>query len=126
MRGVERVNINKLKAYHHDNPRNNVIIIVVTVDTKPSGIFLNRHKKKRKPNYPHNLHIKSKNLPWIEPKPRKKFKENDIKWIEEKDSRNGILRMSKNERSRKVSYKGRKKTIMLKINWEFDPRPQVP
>jgi hypothetical protein len=78
---------------------------VVTVDTKLSGIFLNRHKKKNKPNFPRNLHIRSKNLPWIEPKPRIFFNENDIKWIEKEDSRNGILRMSKNERSKKVSYK---------------------
>jgi hypothetical protein len=28
------------------------------------------------------LHTKSKNLPWIHPKPRRTFNENDIEWIE--------------------------------------------
>jgi hypothetical protein len=59
------------------------------------------------------LHTKSKNLPWINPKPRGTLNENDIEWIEKKDSRSGILRMSKIERPKKSSYKGGKKTIIL-------------
>jgi hypothetical protein len=43
--GVERVNINKLKAYHHDNPPTNVIIVVVIVDTRPNGKIKNRHTR---------------------------------------------------------------------------------
>jgi hypothetical protein len=43
----------------------------------------------------------------------KTFNGNDIEWIEEKYSRSGISRMSKNERSRKFSYKGGKKGIIL-------------
>jgi hypothetical protein len=38
--------------------------------------------------------------------------DNDIEWVEEEDSRSGIPRMSKNERSRKFNYKGGKKTIV--------------
>ncbi len=44
--GVERVNINKLKTYHHDNPPTNVIIVVVTFDTRPNGKNKNRHKRR--------------------------------------------------------------------------------
>jgi hypothetical protein len=33
----EKVNINKLKAYHHNNSSTNVIITTITVDTRPSG-----------------------------------------------------------------------------------------
>ncbi len=91
--GVEKVNINKLKAYHHNNPPTNVIIVVVTINTKPSGKIRNRHKKKKKLNFPPNLHTKPKNLPWSDPKPRKTFNEDDIEWIEEEDSNIGIPRM---------------------------------
>jgi hypothetical protein len=109
--GVEKVNINKLKAYHNKSPTN-VIIATVTINTRPSGKIKNRHKKKNKPNFPPNLNTKPKNLPWIDPKPRATFNENDMEWIEEEDSRSGIPRMSKNERSRKFSYKGREKTTI--------------
>jgi hypothetical protein len=61
--GAKRVNINKLKAYHHNNPPTNVIITIITFDTKPSGKFKNRHRKISKLNFPTNLHIKPKNLP---------------------------------------------------------------
>jgi hypothetical protein len=43
---AKRININKLKAYQHNNPPTNVIIEVVTVDTRPSGKIRNRHRKK--------------------------------------------------------------------------------
>jgi hypothetical protein len=33
---VKRVNINKLKTYHHDNPPIDVIITVITIGTRPS------------------------------------------------------------------------------------------
>jgi hypothetical protein len=33
---VERVNINKSKVCHHDNPPIDVIITTITLDTKPS------------------------------------------------------------------------------------------
>jgi hypothetical protein len=102
--GVKRVNINKLKTYHHNNPPTNVIIMDVIVDTRHSG---------KKPNFPPNLHTKPNNLPWIDPKPIKTFNDNDIEWIEKEDSRSGIPRMSKNERLRKFSHKGRKKIIVL-------------
>jgi hypothetical protein len=60
------------------------------------------------------LHTKPKNLPWTNPKPRKTFNEDDIEWIEKEDSRSGISRMFKNERSRKFNYKrGKKGTILL-------------
>jgi hypothetical protein len=35
--GAYEININKLKAYHHNNPPTNVIIMVVTINAKPSG-----------------------------------------------------------------------------------------
>ncbi len=112
--GAKRVNINKLKVYHHNNPPTNVITMIVTIDTRPSGKIKSRHKKKTKPNFPPKLHTKPKNLPWPDPKPRKTFNEDDIEWIEEEDSRNGIPRMSKNVRARKYSYKrSKKRTIPL-------------
>jgi hypothetical protein len=43
---AKRINFNKLKAYHHNNPPTNVIITVVTIDTRPSGKIRNRHRKK--------------------------------------------------------------------------------
>ncbi len=46
-------------------------------------------------------------------KPRKEFNEDDIEWIQKEDSKSGIPKMSKNERSRKFSYKGGKKGIVL-------------
>ncbi len=110
---VEKVNINKLNAYHHDNPPIDLIITIIAVDTRPSWKIKNRHRKRSKLNFPPNLHTKSKNLPWINPKPRGTLNENDIEWIEKKDSRSGILRMSKIERPKKSSYKGGKKTIIL-------------
>ncbi len=61
--GVERVNINKPKAYHHDNPPIDVIITTIIIDTKPSGKIKNRHRKKNTLNFPPNLHTKPKNLP---------------------------------------------------------------
>jgi hypothetical protein len=61
--GVERININKLNAYHHNNPPTNVIITTITIDTRPNGKIINRHIKKNKPNFPLNLHTKQKNLP---------------------------------------------------------------
>jgi hypothetical protein len=61
--GVERININKLNAYHHNNPPTNVIITTITIDTRPNGKNINRHIKKNKPNFPLNLHTKQKNLP---------------------------------------------------------------
>jgi hypothetical protein len=33
---VEKVNINKLNAYHHDNPPIDLIITIIAVDTRPS------------------------------------------------------------------------------------------
>jgi hypothetical protein len=60
--GVEIVNINKPKVYHH-TPPTNVIIVDVIVDTRPSSKIGNRHRKKTKPNFPPNLHTKPKNLP---------------------------------------------------------------
>jgi hypothetical protein len=39
---VEKVNINKLKAYHHNNSSTNVIIITVTIDTRLNGKIKNR------------------------------------------------------------------------------------
>ncbi len=54
--GAKRVNINKLKAYHCNNPPTNVIIAVVAVDIRPSGKIRNKHRKKNKPNFPPNLH----------------------------------------------------------------------
>jgi hypothetical protein len=53
--GVKRININKLKVYHH-NPPTNVIIIVVIVDTRPNSKIGGRHRKKTKPNFPPKLH----------------------------------------------------------------------
>jgi hypothetical protein len=61
--GVERVNINKLKLYHHSNPPTNLIILVVTIDIRPSGKITNRHKKETKLNFPPNLYTKPKNPP---------------------------------------------------------------
>jgi len=61
--GAERVYINKLKAYHHNNPPTNVIITVVIVDIRNNGKIRNRHRKKNKPNFLPNLHTKPKNLP---------------------------------------------------------------
>jgi hypothetical protein len=58
------------------------------------------------------LYTKPKNLPWTNPKLRGPFNDNDIKWIEEEDSRSGIPRMFLNEKSRKFSYKGGKKTTI--------------
>ncbi len=58
------------------------------------------------------MHTKPNNLPWTNPKPRKGFIENDIEWIEEEYSKSGILRMFKNKRLRKFSYKGGKKGIV--------------
>jgi hypothetical protein len=110
--GVERININKLKAYHHENPPTDVIIVVVIVDIRLNGKIRNRHRKKKKPNFPPNLYTKPKNLPWTDPKPRGTFNENNIEWVEEENSRSGIPRMCKNERSRKFNYKGGKKTII--------------
>jgi hypothetical protein len=40
------------------------------------------------------------------------FNEDDIEWVEEEDSINGIPRMSANERSRKFSHKGGKNTTI--------------
>ncbi len=108
--GVERVNINKLKAYQHDNWPIDAIITIVIVDTRPSG--KNKNRKKNKLNFPPNLHTKQKNLPLTDPKPRKIFSENDIKWIKEESSRNGIPKMSKNERLKKFNYRRREKTTM--------------
>jgi hypothetical protein len=62
--GEERVNNNKLKAYHHHNPSTSVIITIVTIDTRLNGKIRNRHRKKSKPNFPPNLYAKPKNLPW--------------------------------------------------------------
>jgi hypothetical protein len=70
------------------------------------------HRKKNKHNFPPNLHTKPKNLAYSDPKPKKTFYEDDIERIKEEYSRSGILRMSKNERSRKFSYKARKKTTI--------------
>jgi hypothetical protein len=111
--GVKIVNINKLKVYHH-NPPTSVIIADVIVDTRPSSKIGNRHRKRTKLNFPPKLHTKPKNLPWIDPKPRKTFNENDIEWIGEEDSRSCIRRMFKNVRTRKFCYEGGKKgTISL-------------
>ncbi len=85
MRGVKRVNINKLKAYHHNKSPTNVIIMTIIVDTQPSGKIKNGQRKKNKPNFPPNLYTKPKNLRWTNPKPRGTFNENDIEWIEEED-----------------------------------------
>jgi hypothetical protein len=60
--GVGRVNINKLKVYHH-NPPTNVIIAAVTVDTRPTSKAESRHRNKIGPNFPPKLHTKPKNLP---------------------------------------------------------------
>jgi hypothetical protein len=60
--GVERLNINKPKAYHHNN-LTNVIIMTITIDTRPNGKIINRHIKKNKPTFPPNLHTKPNNLP---------------------------------------------------------------
>jgi len=109
--GVERININKLKAYHHENPPTDVIVVVI-VDIRLNGKIRNTHRKKNKPNFPPNLYTKPKNLPWIDRKPRGTFTENNIEWVEEENSRSGIPRMCKNERSRKFNYKGGKKTIV--------------
>ncbi len=49
--GAKRVNINKLKAYHRNNPPINVIIVVVAVDTRPSGKIRVKHRKKNKLNF---------------------------------------------------------------------------
>ncbi len=76
--GVERVNINKLNVYHHNNPQTNVIITTITIDTRPSGKIKNRQRKKNKPNFPPNLYSKPTNLPWIDPKSKGTFNENDI------------------------------------------------
>jgi hypothetical protein len=35
--GAKRININKLKIYQHNNPPTNVIITIVTIDTRHSG-----------------------------------------------------------------------------------------
>jgi hypothetical protein len=35
--GAKRININKLKTYQHNNPPTNVIITIVTIDTRHSG-----------------------------------------------------------------------------------------
>jgi len=60
------------------------------------------------------LHTKPNNLPWIDPKPRKTFNEDDIEWNEEEDSRSAISRMANHEISRNFKYKGGKKeTIPL-------------
>jgi hypothetical protein len=69
--GVDRININKLKICHHNNPPTNVIITVVTVDGRPNGTIINRHRKKTKP----------KDIRWTNPKPRKTLNEDDIEWI---------------------------------------------
>jgi hypothetical protein len=61
--GAKRVNINKLKTYHCNNPPTNVIIAAIIVDTRHSGKIRNKHRKKKKPNFPPNLHTKPKNLP---------------------------------------------------------------
>jgi len=60
--GVERLNVNKPKAYHHNN-LTNVIITTVTIDTRPNGKIINRHIKKNKPNFPPHLYTKPNNLP---------------------------------------------------------------
>jgi len=83
--GAKRININKLKTYHHNNPPTNIIITVVTIDTRYSGEIRIKHRKKNKLNFAPNLHTKPNHLPWIEPKPIKTFNENDIEWIEKKD-----------------------------------------
>ncbi len=46
--GAKKVNINKLKVYHHNNAPTNLIIVIVTIDTRPGGKIKNRHKKKTK------------------------------------------------------------------------------
>jgi len=35
--GAKKVNINKLKVYRHNNAPTNVIIVIVTIDTRPGG-----------------------------------------------------------------------------------------
>jgi len=60
------------------------------------------------------LYIKPKNLPWVDPKPRGTFNENDIEWIEEEDSRSGIPRILKMKDPKKsVIKEGKKTTILL-------------
>jgi len=44
-KGVERININKLKVYHHIPPTN-VIIIAIIVDTRPNSKIGSQHRKK--------------------------------------------------------------------------------
>jgi hypothetical protein len=88
--GVEIVNINKQKTYHHDNPPTNVIITNITIDTRPSGkIKIGIERKAHLifhltciPNQRIYL-ILTQNLDYF-------FNENDIEWIEEEDSKNGI------------------------------------
>jgi len=60
------------------------------------------------------LYTKPKNLPWVDPKPRGTFNENDIEWIEEEDSRSGIPRILKMKGPKKsVIKEGKKTTILL-------------
>jgi hypothetical protein len=58
------------------------------------------------------VHTKPKNLPWIDPKPRKTFNEDDIEWIGKEKKKSCIPRMSKNRKARKFNYKGGKETIV--------------
>jgi hypothetical protein len=44
--GAEKININKLKTYHHNNPQTNVIIMAIIIDTKYSRKNRNKHERK--------------------------------------------------------------------------------
>jgi len=58
--GIERVNINKLKAYHDNNPLTNVIIMAIIVDAKCINRIANRNRKKPELNL----------MPWLGMQPR--------------------------------------------------------
>jgi hypothetical protein len=60
--GAKRININKLKTYHYNNPPTNIIITIVTIYTRYNGEIRNKHKNKNKFNFAPNLHTKPNNL----------------------------------------------------------------
>ncbi len=61
---VEKIDINKLKVYHH-NPPTNVIIVDVIVDTKPNSKIGGRHRKTTKLNFPPKLHTNQRIYPGL-------------------------------------------------------------
>jgi hypothetical protein len=67
---VERVNINKLKEYHHNFPPTNIMVTIVTIEMYLEEKSKTKKRKETNPRNPPCYVSKPENLAWIDCKPR--------------------------------------------------------